>query len=111
MSTRRPFEVLLISPSEYRIDGAFRYTAAKLPDPGELITVVDDDGLERQALVRRVRQGETFAIHATELATLSPERRVGPRERRRRGSDQDAERVVNARRGWLGRHRRRRLSG
>lgn len=110
MSAQRPFEVLLISASEYRIDGAFHYTGPELPDTGELITVVDDDGLERQALVRRVSQGERFAIHATELAAPPPERRVGPRERRRRGSDEDAERGLNARRGWLGRQRRRHRS-
>jgi hypothetical protein len=104
------FDVLLISPSEYRIDGAFRYTGSDLPEAGELITVVDDVGMERQALVRRVSRGETFAIHATELTAPPPERRVAPRERHRRGSDENARRVLNARRGWLGR-RRRRLSG
>jgi hypothetical protein len=105
------FDVLLISPSEYRIDGAFRYTGPDLPDAGELITVVDDVGMERQALVRRVSRGETFAIHATELTRPAPERRIAPRERRRRGSDENAQRLLNARRGWLGRRRRRRLSG
>jgi hypothetical protein len=107
MSTQQTFDVLLISPSEYRIDGAFRYTGASLPETGELITVVDHVGVEREARVRRVSPGATFAIHATELTTPPPERQVAPRERHRRGSDGDAQRMLNGRRGWIGRHRRR----
>ena len=108
MTAQQSFDVLLISPSEYRVDGAFRYTGPKLPDPGELITVVDDAGIEHAARVRRVSPDESFAIHGTELAAPPPERLVAPHERHRRGWQDGAQGVANARRGWLGRQRRRR---
>ena len=102
------FDVLLVSPSEYRIDGAFRYEGTELPQAGELITVVDElAGTEREALVRRVSHDAQFAIHATDLTPLPPERWVAPHERSRRHSQDGAQGVFNARRGWLNRRRRR----
>ena len=102
MSEQTPFAVLLVSASEYRIDGEFRYTGDKLPEASALITVTDDHGgPERQARVRRVNPDERFPIHATDVTPLSPERSVGPRERSRRRSQEGAAHVLNARRGWL----------
>jgi hypothetical protein len=108
MTTESSFDVLLISASEYRIDGAFRYVGDELPHAGEVITVVDEvAGSEREARVRRVSPAEPFAIHATDVTPLSPERWVAPHERSRRGSREETERALNARRGWLNRRRRR----
>jgi hypothetical protein len=102
------YAVLLISASEYRIDGAFHYAGGGLPETGEVITVVDDRaGTEREARVRRVSPEEPFAIHAIDVTPVAPERRVAPRERSRRHSQEEAQRVFNARRGWLNRQRRR----
>jgi hypothetical protein len=108
MSAERSFGVLLVSMSEYRIDGVFRYTGDELPRTGDLITVVDDQaGRTREARVRRVSPEDALAIHATDMTAIPPERWVAPHERVRRGW-QEAERVSDARRGWLLRRRRRR---
>jgi hypothetical protein len=107
MGAEQLFDVLLISSSEYRIDGAFRYAGDELPKAGELIRVRDESGTERDARVRRVSPEDAFAIHATDVTPLPAERWVAPRERSRRRSGQEAERVLNARRGWLTRRRRR----
>jgi len=108
VSAERSFDVLLISASEYRIDGAFRYTAPELPAAGDVISVADENGgAAREARVRRVNPEETFPIHATDATPLPPERRVAPHERTRRRSHEESARLLNARRGWLNRHRRR----
>lgn len=111
MATNASFDVLLISASEYRIDGAFRYVGDRLPQLGDLITIVDDASeTEREACVRRVDPDGRFAIHATDMTPLAPERRTAPPERSRR-SRQEAQRLLNAQRGWLHRRRRRHASG
>ena len=108
MGAERSFGVLLISSSEYRIDGAFRYAGAELPKAGDVIRVQDEvAGTEREARVRRVSPEDDLAIHATDVTPLPPERWIAPRERVRRRSHDEAERVLNARRGWLNRRRRR----
>ena len=108
MHAERSYEVLLISPSEYRIDGAFRYTSGELPTAGAVIMVLDETrGQEREARVRHVDLEAPFPIHATDLTPLPQERRVAPRERHRRQSKDEATRILNARRGWLDRRRRR----
>jgi hypothetical protein len=108
MSAELSFGVLLISPAEYRVDGAFRYSG-ELPEAGDLITVLDRlGGPERAARVRRVDPEEQFPIHATELTSPPLDSRVGPRERSRRTGNADRARVLNGRRGWLSRRRRRR---
>jgi hypothetical protein len=87
MSAERSFGVLLVSMSEYRIDGVFRYTGDELPRTGDLITVVDDQaGRTREARVRRVSPEDALAIHATDMTAIPPERWVAPRERVRRGT-------------------------
>jgi hypothetical protein len=109
MSGARSFDVLLISASEYRIDGTFRYTATELPDAGDLIMVADEiGGPPREARVRRVDPEQAFPIHATDATPLAPERWVAPHEQTRRRSYAEARRVLNGRRGWLSRERRRR---
>jgi hypothetical protein len=107
MSKKQSFGVLLTSRSAYRIDGAFRYAAAVLPQEGEVITIVDEiAGTEREARVHRVRPESPLEIHATDVTPSPPDRQVAPRERARRGSPEEAQRVFNARRGWLSRQRR-----
>jgi hypothetical protein len=109
MSEQRSFAVLLVSASEYRIDGAFQYTAEELPRVGDLITVTDElGGSEREARVRRVGSDGQYPIHATDATELSPEWSLGPRERSRRRSADDS--AQSARGAWL-RRRRRRDSG
>jgi hypothetical protein len=44
MSEPRSFAVLLVSQSEYRVDGAFRYAGSKLPKVGDRITVEGGSG-------------------------------------------------------------------
>jgi hypothetical protein len=102
--------VLLVSAAEYRIDGAFRFSATALPEPGDVITVEDElGGPARQARVRRVSLDEAFPIVATEASATSPEwTTIGPRERSRRRSSDAAARGAAGRRGWLTRQRRRR---
>jgi hypothetical protein len=102
----RSFDVLLVSAAEYRIDGIFRYVAEQLPEPGDLITVVDAlDGRERQARVRRVSPDDAYSIYAVDAAEHAREWSLGPRERSRRA--ETATDRANARRGWLRRRRRR----
>jgi hypothetical protein len=108
MRAERSYDVLLISPSEYRIDGAFRYASDEPPTAGAVIKVVDEArGEEREARVRHVNLEAPFPIHATDLTPLPQERWVAPRERHRRQSRDNATRILNARRGWLNRRRRR----
>jgi hypothetical protein len=79
------YAVLLISASEYRIDGAFRYGGGALPEAGAVITVVDDLArTEREARVRRVTPEESFAIHAIDVTPLA--RSVGWRHASDRGA-------------------------
>jgi hypothetical protein len=108
MSELRSFAVLLVSASEYRIDGSFRYTADELPKVGDLITVEDElGGSGRHARVRRVSPDERYPIHATDATELSPERSVGPGERSRRESKKASARSLAARSEWLRRRRHR----
>jgi hypothetical protein len=108
MRGERSYDVLLISLSEYRIDGAFRYTSGEVPKAGAVIKIVDETrGQEREARVRRVNLEASFPIHATDLTPLPPERWVAPRERQRRQSKDEAKRILDARRGWLNRRRSR----
>jgi hypothetical protein len=108
MSELRSFAVLLVSQSEYRIDGDFRYAGATLPKIGDRITVEEvNESVERHARVRRVNAEEAFPIHATDETSVSPEWTVGPRERSRRRSEEVTARALNGRRGWLRRQRRR----
>jgi hypothetical protein len=106
MSEPRSFAVLLVSQSEYRVDGEFRYAGSELPEVGDRITVEDAAaGVERQARVRRISADGAFPIHATE-ETRSEEWTVGPHELSRRGSEKATAHALNGRRGWLRRRRR-----
>ena len=106
VSEPRSFAILLVSPSAYRIDGAFRYEADELPGVGELIAVQDElGGTRRTGLVQSVNPGYRFPIHAIEATTPLPERSIAPHELSRRQSVRV--RARNGRRGWLRRQRRR----